>query len=134
MWLPLVRPLVGTWPTTQACAMTGNLIDDPLVRRPTLNQLNYTSHGETTPALMIRIIIILHFSRSPTCALLGLIQGICRPMVLSRTFREGYVSLPFLVSRGCLHSLALGPSIFKASNIASLSYCPYIRKFSTENY
>ena len=24
VWLPLTRPLVGTWPTTQACALTGN--------------------------------------------------------------------------------------------------------------
>ena len=24
MWLPLTRPLLGTWPTTQACALTGN--------------------------------------------------------------------------------------------------------------
>ena len=26
MWLPLTRPLLGTWPATQACALTGNLI------------------------------------------------------------------------------------------------------------
>ena len=25
VWLPLERPLLGTWPTTQACALTGNL-------------------------------------------------------------------------------------------------------------
>ena len=24
LWLPLMRPLLGTWPTTQACALTGN--------------------------------------------------------------------------------------------------------------
>ena len=24
VWLPLVRPLLGTWLTTQACALTGN--------------------------------------------------------------------------------------------------------------
>ena len=23
VWLPLVNPLCGTWPTTQACALTG---------------------------------------------------------------------------------------------------------------
>ena len=23
-WLPLARPQLGTWPTTQACALTGN--------------------------------------------------------------------------------------------------------------
>ena len=24
VWLPLVRPPQGTWPATQACALTGN--------------------------------------------------------------------------------------------------------------
>ena len=24
VWLPLARPLLGTWPATQACALTGN--------------------------------------------------------------------------------------------------------------
>ena len=24
VWLSLMRPLLGTWPTTQACALTGN--------------------------------------------------------------------------------------------------------------
>ena len=24
VWLPHMRPLLGTWPTTQACALTGN--------------------------------------------------------------------------------------------------------------
>ena len=35
VWLPLMTPLLGTWPATQACALTGNQTGDPLVRRPT---------------------------------------------------------------------------------------------------
>ena len=31
MWLPLMRPLLGTWPATQTCALTGNQTSDPLV-------------------------------------------------------------------------------------------------------
>ena len=31
VWLPLTRPLLGTWPSTQACALTGNGTGDPLV-------------------------------------------------------------------------------------------------------
>ena len=31
VWLPLMCPLLGTWPTTQACAPTGNRTGDPLV-------------------------------------------------------------------------------------------------------
>ena len=29
VWLPLTRPLLGTWPTTQACAPTGNWTKQP---------------------------------------------------------------------------------------------------------
>ena len=40
VWLPLVCPLLGTWPATQACALTGNGTCNPLVRRPALDPLN----------------------------------------------------------------------------------------------
>ena len=33
VWLPLVHPLLGTWPATQASALTGNRTSDPLVCR-----------------------------------------------------------------------------------------------------
>ena len=46
MWLPLTHPLLGTWPATQACDLTGNPTGDPLVCRPVLNPLSYTSQGE----------------------------------------------------------------------------------------
>ena len=45
VWLPLVCPPLGTWPATQACALTGNRTSDPLGHRPTLNSLSYTSQG-----------------------------------------------------------------------------------------
>ena len=45
VWLPLVCPLLGTWPVTQACALTGNRTGDPLVRRPAFNPLTDTSQG-----------------------------------------------------------------------------------------
>ena len=32
VWLPLMQPALGTWPTTQACALTGNQTGNPLVR------------------------------------------------------------------------------------------------------
>ena len=31
-WLPLACPLLGTWPATQACALTGNPAHDPWFR------------------------------------------------------------------------------------------------------
>ena len=42
VWLSLTRPPLGTWPTTQACALTGNWTRDPSVPRLTLNPLSYT--------------------------------------------------------------------------------------------
>ena len=36
-------PPTGTWPATQACALTGNPTGDPLVCRPALSPLSHTS-------------------------------------------------------------------------------------------
>ena len=43
--LPLTCPHLGTWATTQACALTGNRTSDPSVCRPALNPLSYTRQG-----------------------------------------------------------------------------------------
>ena len=48
MWLPLTCPLLGTWPATQACALTGNRTSNTLVCRPALNPLSHTSQGSKT--------------------------------------------------------------------------------------
>ena len=45
VWLPLAFPLLGTWPTKQACAPTGNWTRNPLLCRPAVNPLNHTSQG-----------------------------------------------------------------------------------------
>ena len=45
VWLSLVHPLPGTWPETQACALTGNRTSDPLIRRLALNPLSHPSRG-----------------------------------------------------------------------------------------
>ena len=47
MWLPLMHPLLGTWPTTQACTLTGNQTSSPLVHRLALNPLSHTSQGSS---------------------------------------------------------------------------------------
>ena len=46
VWLPFAHPLLGTWPATQACALTGNRTGNPLVHRPALNPLSYISQGQ----------------------------------------------------------------------------------------
>ena len=48
-WLPPTHPLLGTWPATQACALTGNRIDNLLFRRLALNPLSHTSQGKGLP-------------------------------------------------------------------------------------
>ena len=47
--LPLVHPLLGPWPTTQACALTGS----PLVYRTALNPLSHTSWAKTCNCYII---------------------------------------------------------------------------------
>ena len=46
VWLPLVCSLLGMWPTTQACALTGNGTSDPLICRLVLNLLSHTRQGQ----------------------------------------------------------------------------------------
>ena len=43
--LPLARPRMGTWPSTQACALTGNRAGDLSTHRQALNPLSHTSQG-----------------------------------------------------------------------------------------
>ena len=40
-------PQLGTWPTTQARALTGNRTSNILVRRPALSPLSHTSQGSS---------------------------------------------------------------------------------------
>ena len=52
VWLPLARPPLGTWPTTQACALTGNLGGNCVVHRPALNPLSHTNQGRICSPIM----------------------------------------------------------------------------------
>ena len=45
VWLPLMCPPPGNWPTTQACDLTGDQSRDPLALRLALNPLSHTSWG-----------------------------------------------------------------------------------------
>ena len=62
VWLPLMCSLLGTWPTTQACALTGNRTGDPLVHRPALNPLSHTSQGYLH-TLVIYLLYFLEYSK-----------------------------------------------------------------------
>ena len=56
--LPLARPQPGTWPATQACALTGNRTRDLLVHRPTLSPLSHTSQTEQLFFFFFKILFI----------------------------------------------------------------------------
>ena len=56
VWLPLTHSLLGTWPKTQACALTENQTGDPVVCRPALNPLSHTSQG----AFFISVTVFLN--------------------------------------------------------------------------
>ena len=43
VWLPVVCHLLGTWPITQVCALTGNRTSSSLVQRLALSPLSHTS-------------------------------------------------------------------------------------------
>ena len=53
VWLSLTCPLLGTWPETQACALTGNRTGDLPVCRPALNSLSCTSQGIKSKTFLI---------------------------------------------------------------------------------
>ena len=53
VWLPLAHPLLGTWSTTQACALTGNQTGDPLLCGPALHPLSHTNQGHYRSLLQI---------------------------------------------------------------------------------
>ena len=44
--LRVERPLLRTWPATQACALTGNWTSDPFVHSLALSPVNHTSQGK----------------------------------------------------------------------------------------
>ena len=54
VWLPLMHPLLGTWPATQAYALTGNRTSNPLAQRLVLNPLSHTSQGSALLLFMAK--------------------------------------------------------------------------------
>ena len=45
VWLPFVCPLLGTWSSTQACALTGNRTGNISAHRLAPKSLSHTSQG-----------------------------------------------------------------------------------------
>ena len=68
VWLSLVHPVLGTWPATQACALTGNQTGNPLVCWPVLNPLSPTSQGRHA-VWMVLLVVVEFFQLSIICIL-----------------------------------------------------------------
>ena len=62
----LMLPQQGTWPTTQACALTGNGTGDPSICRPAVNPLSHTGQGRmcTTYSIICILLTPSHKSSS----------------------------------------------------------------------
>ena len=56
VWLPLMRPVLGIRPATQACALTGNRTGNPLVHSP------YSIHWATPAGYMYHNCLIHSFT------------------------------------------------------------------------
>ena len=76
MLLPFTHSLLGTWPATQACALTGNRTSDPLVPRLAHNPLSHTSQGrmhedfapqEKSDHLSAPLYLTILYGREPGC-------------------------------------------------------------------
>ena len=65
-----MRPLLGTWPATQACALTGYQTSDPLVHRPALNPLSHMGQGSLLAFNAISNIATAFPATMPTIAAL----------------------------------------------------------------
>ena len=62
VWLPLEHPLLGNWPATQACVLTGNQNGKSLVHRPALIPLSHTNQGWFRYLLILCLTSFLTYS------------------------------------------------------------------------
>ena len=63
VWLPPVRPLLGTWLATRARALTGNRTSNPVVPRPELHPPSHTS--QDCSLLITPVLAQCHLQRGP---------------------------------------------------------------------
>ena len=138
-----MHPLLGTWPTTQACVLTGNQTGSLLLHSRVLNPLSHSNQGHLGSFITTRVIFShqwqMTFSReimgvlqssvlaSVRPAFFGLLEGapwsLC-PLPLSRSpgGREWAVTKRSICSVLC--ALWLYVSLHLASHTSSLSLLP----------
>ena len=59
VWLPLTHHLLGTWPKTQACALTGTLTSDRLFHRAALNPLTHTARATMCCYCVVVVVVVV---------------------------------------------------------------------------
>ena len=67
--MPLAHRQLGTWPETQACALTGNRTGELSVRMLALNPLSYTSQGSAflfTRNLIVKYLLTVFINNIAT--------------------------------------------------------------------
>ena len=69
-------PPPGTWPETQACALAGNQTSDPLLYRPLLNPLSYTSQSILWS--FFKMYILFHIKLKETLKMLLNTKLVCK--------------------------------------------------------
>ena len=120
VWLPLTYSPLGTWPTTQACSLTGNQTCNSLIHRPVLNPLSHTSQGTIRVYMYIYYFILFYF-----ILFLWLLYYSCTnfPLLLSPVpstppLPQSILNL-FSLSMGCLY-LSFNQTIPLLSSIIPL--------------
>ena len=73
-WLLLAQPPLGNWPTTQACALTGNQPSNPLGHRPVLSPLSHTSQASFSN---INVFKVINFPSNMTSAVFHYLYIFC---------------------------------------------------------
>ena len=111
--LPLMRPLLGNWPTTQSCALTGNPINNPLVHRLVLSLLSHTSQGKGF--LFIIVCLFISFSNFLLLLLFLCFKGessLRQAFITLLYFIFNFISINSCKSRSLALDCAFWPKIY----------------------
>ena len=112
VWLPLVCLLLGTWPTTQACALIGNRTSDPLLHSLVLNPLRHTSQGLIHILTEITLFLYTVWGTDILTTLCCLIHDHDRPLLIFSSYTSLSNVLRFSVKRFYIYLSNLLLSIY----------------------
>ena len=122
MWLPLTCPHMGTWPTTQACALTWNLIGDPLVFRLVLIALSHTSQG----LRLYFILDIIKILRMNQMWIMKFDKSLLNNFHLTILFVSHSISLSFQIKENLRKSSGWLKKKWTLRKFLLFNYCLYI--------